>query len=340
MNTGYKKLALKGVLISLLFASLAKADEQKPIVIKVPVKSEYGQRHEFPLSILKFILDKSGVEYSIKFSDKGITTQARDIVRIKSNQDINLGWYGTSDKLERDLVPIRFPIWRGLLGYRIFIIHRDNQEMFDKVRSLEDLQEFQGDQGIGWSDIKILEDSGLRQDETKYDLIFRKIARKRSEYFSRSIHEAFSEVEVRKADYPRLAVEKNILLVYPAASFFFTNKENEELAMALEEGFKRSYEDGSFERFFYNHPVVKNVFKLADLEQRVRIEIQNPFMTEETLSIPEKYWHKKPGLTNHHIKCPSPRERRGGIHECGRCSPKVLELRRQSCRGYAPIPKR
>lgn len=259
--------------------------------VKVSVKSKYDVTQEYPIALLKFVLDKSGVDYQIVFSDLGITTQTRDIEMLKNNEGINLGWYGTSAKLEQDLVPIRYPIWRGLLGYRIFIVNKDSQSKFNTVNNLKDLQRYKGDQGIGWIDIQILGQSGLKQDETPYDLIFAKINGGRSDYFSRGITEAFREVELRQKEFPNLAVEQRVLLVYPFDGFFFTNKQNPALAKALEDGFKKAYADGSFTDFFYKHPVIKNVLEKANLEGRVRIDIPNPFMTPETLAIPAQYWH-------------------------------------------------
>ena len=261
----------------------------------VPIKSEYKARHDYPLALLKFVLDKSGVEYHISYSDTGITTQSRQIDLLKQNRRINIVWCGTSANLESELVPIRFPIWRGLLGFRIFIINKNMQETFDNVYTLEDLQKYIGDQGIGWTDIQILERSGLMQQETRYDLIFAKINENRSDYFARGITEGFTEVEIRKEEFVNLTVERHLLLEYPFAGFFFTNKENPELAEALEKGFQESYADGSFLEFFYNYPVIRNVLDQANLENRVRIQISNPLVTEETLAIPDKYWHGREG---------------------------------------------
>src|SRR5579872_3285374 len=83
--------------------------------VRAAMKSKYDTTSEYPLALLKFVLDKSGVPYTISFSDIGVTTQAREIALLKDNDKINIGWYGTSAELERDLVPIRYPIWRGLL---------------------------------------------------------------------------------------------------------------------------------------------------------------------------------------------------------------------------------
>ncbi len=261
--------------------------------VRAAMKSKYDTTNEYPLALLKFVLDKSGVPYTITFSDVGVTTQAREIALLKDNDRINIGWYGTSAELERDLVPVRYPIWRGLLGHRVFIINKNSQAAFDQVNSLDDLKRFRGEQGIGWSDVQILENSGLPQDESPYDTIFAKINAGRSDYFARGITEAFREVEAVTPDFPDLVVERHVLLVYRFAAFFFTNKENPELARALEDGFRKAYADGSFLKFFHSYPAVRDILAKANIKGRVRIDIPNPLLTPETRAIPEMFWNEK-----------------------------------------------
>lgn len=262
------------------------------IEIKLPITSEYVERDAYQIGMLKLVLEKAGVEYKIRISPRKYS-QGRIIVTLKKGRDkINLYWMGTSIKIEKELLPIRFPVYRGLLGHRVFVIHKDDQSRFDTVKSLSDLQKYKGGQGIGWSDIAVLEHSGLKQHQATYENLFKMInLGGRLDYFSRGIGEAFVEVDARKDKLPNLVVEQKILLVYPFAMFFFTSRTNKELAKILENGFRKAYEDGSFNKYFYSHPYIKKMFKQANMDNRVRIDIPNPLLTPETLSIPNKYWH-------------------------------------------------
>ena len=272
--------------ISLLLTTSVYAIE-----IKVPIISDYANQHEYKLSLLKLVLNKAGVEADIKFKSSKMT-QGRIVEQLKEGKRVNLFWMGTSEGLEKDLLPIRFPMYRGLLGHRAFVIHKDNQAIFDKVNNLADLQKYKGGQGVGWSDVVVLENSGLKQYQTTYEKLFKMInAEGRLDYFSRGVTEAFREVENRQDKLKNLTVEKKLLLVYPFAMYFFTSKSNTELATALEEGFRKAYEDGSFEEFFYSHPEIKKIFKQANLDNRLRIDIPNPLLTSETAGLPDKYWH-------------------------------------------------
>ncbi len=265
---------------------------EKVLEIKLPITSKYKERDDYKINLLKLVLEKAGVDYTLNFRDEE-WTQARIISMLGKNSDkINLYWVGTSAEFEKRMRPVRFPVYRGLLGHRIFIIHRDDQKKFDKVNKLGDLKKLKGIQGIGWSDIKILEHSGLRQNTGKYENIFKMVNRGgRVEYFSRGVNEAFMEVEARAGELKNLAVEKKIMLVYPFAMFFFTCPTCDELAMALEKGFTKSYEDGSFINFFKNRPEISKIFNQANIEKRVRFDIPNPLLTKETSAISDKYWH-------------------------------------------------
>jgi hypothetical protein len=262
------------------------------LTVRAAFKSRYAPT-EYPIDLLKFVLNKSGVPYTFTFADVGVMSQAREIALLKDNDRINIGWFGTSADLERDLVPIRFPIWRGLLGHRVFIINKDKQALFDQVNTLEDLKHFTGEQGLGWSDVAILNNAGLHQNESPYDTIFAKINAGRSDYFARGVTEAFREVETIGKNFPNLVVERHVLLVYPFAAFFFTNNQNPELAKAIEDGFRKAYADGSFLKFFYAHPTIKTVLAKANFTKRVRIDIPNPLLTPETLAIPQQFWDEK-----------------------------------------------
>lgn len=281
------KLPLIGIVFLLIGIPHAIALE-----IKLPVTSQYAERDAYKIGLLKLVLEKTNVHYTITTAPVNYT-QARIITSLKRGSDrINLYWMGTSSKIEKDLLPIRFPAYKGLLGYRIFIIHKNDQPKFNHVQTLVDLQNFRGIQGIGWADNEILEHSGLPQRVGSYESIFKMVNKGgRIDYFSRGVGEAFVEVGARHGKLTNLAVEKNVLLVYPFALFFFTSRKNQELANILEEGFRRAYQDGSFDQYFYSHPDIKKIFKQANLENRIRIDIPNPLLTAETASLPNHFWH-------------------------------------------------
>jgi hypothetical protein len=134
--------------------------------------------------------------------------------------------------------------------------------------------------------VKVLDAAGFKIVTAPSDSLLEMTERERFDCFLRGVHEAPTEV----TKYPGLAVENELMIVYPFTSFFFVNKANTRLAEDLENGLKKAYADGSFMAYFKNHPAIKAIFEQARIEQRRRFNIPNPLLTEATRSIPAEYW--------------------------------------------------
>jgi len=288
-TTDIRLLWMKKFMI-MLVALITLSTPLHALEIKLPVTSKYLSRDNFNIGLLKLLLSKIPGEHKIS-STVLQYTQARIVKELQKGESINLYWMGTSPELERDLLPIYFPIYRGLLGHRVLIIHKNDKSRFDNITSLNGLRKYIGIQGIGWSDIKILENSNLMQKQAAYENIFSLMNRGRYDYFSRGINEAYREVASRQSAMPNLYIDENILLVYPFAFYLFTNPGNEELAGLLTQAFNQAYDDGSFLDYFYQHSETLETFKLMNIKKRVRYEIANPFLTSQTKALADKYWH-------------------------------------------------
>ncbi|WP_052657676.1 hypothetical protein [Thalassospira sp. HJ] len=278
--------------VFLLFCNVQSAhgSETLDVVYPLRVAQEKGP-HDFVKETLKLVLQKSGVPFHMRPSATPMQ-QTRAVKELQEHEELTILWAGTSPELERKFLPIRVPIMRGLLGYRLFIIHRDQQPVFDKIRTIEQLWSMHAGQGLGWSDIRILENANLTVTEAPYELIFKLIDIGRLDYFPRGLLEIEPELREFGRDNPNITIEKRLLLVYPFSMFFFVNRENTALADAISRGFEVAYADGSFERLFNQHPNIRSALQMADISNRNRIDIPNPFTTPETSQIPDRYWYK------------------------------------------------
>ncbi|NQY92898.1 MAG: hypothetical protein HRT43_01920, partial [Campylobacteraceae bacterium] len=214
------------ILLYIFILSIFVLTNLNGITIVIPKTSNDASRDNYQIGLLKLVLDKAGEPYTITKTKK-LYSQDSVVEALSKDDKINLYWMGTSKELEEKLLPIRVPLTFGMLGYRVFIIHKDLQDTFSKVLSLDDLRKLRGAQGIGWSDNKILGHSGLNQYQDSYETIFKIVNEgNKIDYFSRGLNEAFVEVKSRKAALQNLIVEKNVLLVYPFSMFFFVNPSN------------------------------------------------------------------------------------------------------------------
>jgi hypothetical protein len=248
-------------------------------------------RGDYVLKLLELALERSGRKY-VPRAAKEAMTQARAARQLEEGS-IDFIWAGTSAEYEERFRPVRIPVLRGLEGYRICIIHRNRQAEFSAVASLDELKRLTIGQATGWFDATILQAAGFKVVSAQYENLFTMVERQRFDCFLRGAFEAPGDVAERKLTHPEIAVESDLLLVYPFASFFFVNKNDAALAEAMETGLRTAYDDGAFMRHFDTHPVVKAILAEARIDERRRFDIPNPFMSAESMAIPARYWRSR-----------------------------------------------
>jgi hypothetical protein len=272
-------------LLMLLGASLALAASAvaEPTVLHYPKRPD-SPRWQYALGLIELALKESGRDYVLE-------PTGEEMAQARAARELELGhidfiWTGTSAEYEQRFRPVRIPVMRGLDGYRICVIEAGHQTAFSAVKTLADLQHLTIGQDPGWSDVKVLDAAGFKVVTAPYDSLFEMVHRGRFDCFLRGAHEATTEA----AKHEGLAVENDLLIVYPFTSFFFVNKDNTQLAADLESGLKKAYADGRFMAYFKNHPAIKAIFEQMRIDQRRRFDIANPLLTEETRAIPAEYW--------------------------------------------------
>ena len=123
-----KKLSLIVSLLILLFfvshLTHANVDSDVDVIRYVDSKKYPDSKKSYFTDLLTLILESSKPEYGdFKLQPVAMDMgQARSSLMIERNQYIDLNWRMTSQQLEQQLQAIYFPILKGLMGYRIFII--------------------------------------------------------------------------------------------------------------------------------------------------------------------------------------------------------------------------
>lgn len=265
------------------------------LIVAIPswslgIKVSDSRANNFYMDALTWVLNKSGADYHLVNTNHSMSSQVRKVALVQRGE-LDVMYAGTTIEMEEQLQPIRFPITRGLIGSRIFIINKKYQKEYDEIKDINDLKKHTGVLSFGWPEKEVFEAVGLKQAEKVYADIFPSLNTGSRYYFSRGMLEAFSELIDKKKVMKYLAVEKNILLKYQSAVLFFINPKNIRLRTILNDGFMKGYEDGSYKEFLYNHPLIKASFEKAKIDQRMVIKIPNPFFPKETGAISSEYWH-------------------------------------------------
>ncbi len=237
--------------------------------------------------LLTLALSKLPEKYDVQQTIPS-NSEERMISMLIDNQ-LEVVWYATTNDLEERLLPIRIPIYRGLLGYRVLMIKKGTQHKFDGIKTKEDLRRVSLGQGRFWADTNVLTANNLNVVKVlKYEGLFYMLDGDRFDAFPRGVHEPWSEIQ----RYPKLAldVEQNLLVSYTNPFYFFVNKSNHKLAQDIERGLRIAIEDGSYDKYFFNDPTVKDVINKANLKNRRIIHLDNPSLPKNTPLDDKSLW--------------------------------------------------
>ncbi|NYE63693.1 ABC-type amino acid transport substrate-binding protein [Duganella sp. 1224] len=264
------------------------------------IDDDTDSRYDYDWAVLRVALQKTEPGYGpfeMKQSTQAMSAQRVTQEMLTPGGRVNVFARATSPGLERQFLPVRLPIDRGLLGYRMLLVRQNDLPRFAAVRSLADLAPLRIGQGKGWIDVPILRGAGLTVEEgSNYPGLFAMLAAGRFDGFSRGIDEAQREYKERHAMYPSLTIEPTLLLQYPLPLYFFTRRDEEGklLAQRISDGMELMIKDGSLNALFQQYK--GDSIRAGGLSRRRVLHIQNPHLTPETpLSRGELWFNPQTG---------------------------------------------
>lgn len=276
---------------ALLLSCVAAAPAHAARPTEVIYPDDHPRYAEY-LEVLKTALDKTVDRYGpyvMRKSDLAMN-ESRYLVELAAGKRLNVAWSATSPEKERSLIPIRIPLSKGLLGYRILLIRADRQARLDGVRTLEDLRSLTFGVGPGWGDAEIYKAAGLTLQVAEYDSLFLMLSAGRFDVFSRGVNEVFGEYAARRAALPELAVEEHLLLHYPYPFYFFVSPQAPDLAKRIERGVRIMVDDGSFDAIFYKFN--GKALAQANIASRRIITLDNPLLPAQTPLKDKRLWYR------------------------------------------------
>ena len=256
-------------------------------VIRFPKpESANDRRVNYAFELLQLAVSKAGTEYRIQ-TIQVATNQDRATVEIEAGRTIDVAPLPTSAEREARLLPIRIPLYKGAMGWRIGLVRKGDEEMLAGVKVLKDLQGVRLAQNPEWPDTKILQANGFPViTAPTYEGLFAMLEAGRFDYLLRDPMEIWDE-QADHAD--TLVVEPHVAVHYRLDAYFMVNRKNTKLAQDIHDGLERAILDGSFEKLFQQY--FGERIRKAQLNKRTVIELQNPLLSPETLAIRPELWY-------------------------------------------------
>ncbi len=263
-----------GPLMALTVSSVA-TDVVKPFRAESDT-ARYAYHYELLDAVLKRTVAKYGPYVVQPYTDP--LSSARGWQEALRGELLNVYFSDVGHRIiDEGMIPIPYPVDKGLLGYRICLIVKQNQARIDRIDSIAQLRWLTVGQGRDWGDVKVYEHNRVPVDSTStYDSLFAMLARGRFDLFPRGATEVQQEMAVYGPQYPDLAIDRHLLIKYPFAQFFYVSKSAPHLAARLKDGLEQMIRDGSFDALFDKH-FAKRLAGL-NLGQRVVIELENPYL--------------------------------------------------------------
>lgn len=277
----------------LLIAGQAFADTT--MVVYPRTESAGDTQYLYDYELLRLALEKTIAEYgSYEMRESAAAmNQARAADEIVAGSGkVNIFSRSTSIEHEALMLPVRIPIDKGLISYRVFLIRAGDQPRFASVRSLDELRVFSVGSFITWADTNILRNGGFNVvTGDSYEGLFKMLVAQRFDFFSRSVDEAYREYDERREQLPDLKVEDTLLLFFPTTRYFFVQRSaaGVQLAKRVERGLNQMVRDGSFDSLFrqYKGPLIER----AGLMSRRLFRIPNPYLSPETPLDRSELWY-------------------------------------------------
>lgn len=285
------------MLLCVVFFSVLAAKSYAVDVIKHNgVDESLGANKSYFVDVLQLAIDKS-TSQSGPAKRQVVDIPMEQLRQLKSldNNVLDVMWAMTSIHLEKAALPVRIPLLKGLLGYRVLVIRKSQQQAFSAITQLSQLKKLTAVQGFGWSDVQILQDNGFKVEVSSwYDTIYKSLSSGFYDYYPRSVLEVGGEFEKNKFD--NLIIDNTHLLIYPTAIYFFVNKDNKKLADRLEFGLTQALSDGSFEALFNQYPQHVDAMNQLQMNQRLIHHINNPILPAATPLSDKRLWYR---FSNH-----------------------------------------
>lgn len=281
------------VMVFIFISQVPSFAENPMMYIYNAPESSLDVRYVYEWEILKTALEKTKKKYGPYRMEPSIAmSEQRQVIELtNATRKLTVMYLDTTPEHERDLIPVRIPVDKNLVGYRIFLIRKEDQARINSIQSLADLRKFRIGLGLNWIDVQILGANNFKViTGSSYDGLFAMLINKRFDIFPRGANEVLEEYEERKNQMSDLHIEETIMLYYPLPMYFWFSKteEGRRLAARAEDGMWMMIKDGTYDRIFDKYQRYK--IERLKLKDRRVFRIDNPFLGPETPFNDKRLW--------------------------------------------------
>jgi hypothetical protein len=183
---------------------------------------------------------------------------------------------------EKDKIVIDRPLAKGLLGKRLLVIRRSEQNEFSSIRTESEMKNKVIGIPATWADADLFRANRypVAEKGSLEDIFFR-LARKECDYVSLGaleIEEIYRDMATQADD---LCMESDLMLQYPMPLVFYVNSAMPGLADRVREGLQLLQANGQFDAIINQH--FGEVIERLSLDKRRTFHLVNPMLPDPGL---------------------------------------------------------
>lgn len=172
------------------------------------------------------------------------------------------------------LIRVALPLLNGLMGYRILLIRKEDQDRFRSIKTLAELTQLPMGFGKGWEGHVYKHNGFFVAEPLTMSSLLKMLAGKRYFFVPLSVIEIDDRYEIEGARVENLVPEQTLLIYMPLPVNFYVSPEYPKLAQRLTAGLIYIKESGEMDKIFKAH-FGERLHRLH-LSERTLIELSNP----------------------------------------------------------------
>lgn len=241
----------------------------------------------FKSEVIQLLLEKSRAKYGayrIEVINGSTMTQGRVFRELQAGH-VDVTTSMTDESREQMAIPIRYCLYKGLLGVRIGMGTQATVDKLEHIQSREELNRIPLGLVFDWPDYSIQKDAGLAVERLQdFDSGVFRLQKETLSLMPLGVVEVAPIARKRG-----LATISSWAIAYPTAYYIFVSKTRPELAERLQFGFEVALKDHSFDALFAKH--IGTQLASAGLEKRRMFHIPNPYLPKATPLERRELWH-------------------------------------------------
>jgi len=257
--------------------------------------NDNSQRNKYAWQLLAMALEHTRATYGPFTLGPSSVAEERPNANSLLNAvgGVNVSVFAAPMPLHDKIIPVRFPIDRGLLGFRVLEIREGDQGRFDPIANLDDLKTMRiGSMGF-WGDTAIMRNAGLTVvTGASFEGLFKMMEAGRCDAVTRGYGEALREMNERPWGNAAIAIERHLLLRYPMPVYYWfrNTPDGRQSAARVEAGLWAMQADGSFEAFFRKQ--FSETITRIEHDRRLVVELDNPLLGDQEPLKDKRLWYQ------------------------------------------------